>query len=355
MDSASDQPPVPFFSWDRLPISIQETILSLLPISALIVCKAVSRSWRSTIQSPAFTASYPRHHPRRRDQDLLFLLFADARRPGRIAAYHPSRDRWLSLPLPPDLSRAHAAGGSLVMAELEKRRLVVANLFAGARTAVLPPMEPVFRPYALALIEETPPDYKIVAVSTADRVYSQVYDSRSGRWELRGQLAGRFAVLGNAALLDGLLFCLSRGPDHLLTFDPVGGEWSIVDVTMPLPSIVCSHIFVFRGGLFLVAGDEEVGVIARVGIWELDRSEREWRSICCVPNEYFGEFGGGGLKYFETVDRGGNICFYNRAAGLVLMHDLSERRWWWPQPCYVPKNKRLWFGHALEPHIGLLN
>ncbi|XP_038976079.1 F-box/kelch-repeat protein At5g43190-like [Phoenix dactylifera] len=348
--SGSDHHPAPFFPWDLLPFALQESILSLLPVSTLALCQSVSRSWRSTIRSPTFLSSL---RPRRRHADDLYLiLFTDNF--SRAAAYRPSGDRWLTLALPPSLFSPLASAGGLVVAEDDCGRLAVYDLFSGASLALLPNMASVLQPYALALIDEFPwPHYTIVAVSTGDRVYSQVFDSRSGRWELKGQFPGRFAVLGNAVLLDGLLLVLSQGPDHLLTFDPIGGEWNLIDVAMP--PVVCSHIFDFENCLFLVGGVEEVGCMARVGIWELDWPKKEWRLICFMPDGFFRKFGGRRLDHFETVARRGIVCFYNTLDATVLMFDLPARRWWWPPPCdVITRSRMFWFGHAIEPRIDLL-
>ncbi|XP_073106864.1 F-box/kelch-repeat protein At5g43190-like isoform X2 [Elaeis guineensis] len=344
--SNSDEDPAPFFPWDLLPFDLQGSILSLLPVSTLARCQSVSRSWRSTIRSPAFLSSF-----RRNPDDLYLIPFTDNVSP---AAYHPSRDRWLTLGLPPSFVFAIASDGGLLLALDDHSRLAVFDLFSGATLARLPDMASVLQPYVVALIDEFPSaHYKIVAVSTGDRVYSQVFDSRSGRWEIKGQFPGQFAVLGNAVFLDGLLFVLSEGPDHLLTFDPVGGDWNLVDMAMP--PVVCSHILDSEDRLFLVGGVEDVGCIARVGIWELDLPKKEWRLICFMPDGFFRIFGGRRLEHFWTVARMGIVCFYNTRDTTVLMFDLPARRWWWPLPCpAIPRRRRFWFGHAIEPRMDLL-
>nr|XP_019703790.1 F-box/kelch-repeat protein At5g15710 isoform X1 [Elaeis guineensis] len=213
-------------------------------------------------------------------------------------------------------------------------------------------MESVDYPYVLALIDEFPSaHYKIVAVSSSDPIYSQVFDSRSGRWELKGQFPGKFSYLGNAVFLDGLLFVLSHEPDHLLTFDPIGGDWNLVDVAMP--RVVCSHILDYEDRLFLVGGVEVLECIAGVGIWELDLPKKEWRSICFMPDEFFRVFRHGRLTQFRfsTVARRGIVCFFNNLYTTVLMFDLPARRWWWPLMLPHAWGRRFWFGHAIEPRI----
>jgi len=196
-----------------------------------------------------------------------------------------------------------------------------------------------------------------VMVCAGDRLYSQVYDSRIGEWMMTGMLDRRFALVANGVFINGLLYCLSLGPDHLLTFDPVGGEWQIVNVS--LPATRCSHILQFDGRLFLVGGmEDEVGAIVGFGVWELDWGKMEWGACCFMPEDIFAKFTEGGLNYFQTVDRRGKICFVgNKRNGgaTILMCDLSVKRWWWPRACRrrsIEMHCR--FVHAVEPYIGLV-
>ncbi|XP_019703789.1 F-box only protein 6-like [Elaeis guineensis] len=344
--SKSDQDPAPFFPWDLLPLNIQESILSLLPVSTLARCQCVSRSWRSTIRSPTFLSSL-----RRNPDDLYLIPFTDHLSP---AAYQPSRDRWFRLRLhrrPVFLPLA--SDGCLLVVLDDHRRLAVRNLLSGATIALLPEVESVIKPRVIALIDEFPAaQYKIVAVSRTDPLESRVFDSRSGRWELKGQLPRQFLDLGSAVFLDGLLFVLSQGPNHLLTFDPIGGDWNLVDVAMP--PVVHSHILDYEDRLFLVGGVANVGCIATIRIWELDLPKKEWRSICFMPNRFFRRFRGRRLDFFSfsTAARRGVVCFFNDLDSTVLMFDLPARRWWWPLPCdAIPAERRFWFGHAMEPRI----
>ncbi|XP_064992491.1 F-box/kelch-repeat protein At5g15710 [Musa acuminata AAA Group] len=356
------------FEWDRLPHDLQRSILLRLPISTLLLCKSLSRSFLDTIRSPTFLDAYSslrRGRRFRHRDDLFLLLFADCSRHGLAAAYLPSRACWLPLPLPPLLNHIHASDGSLVVAATGKNsgEDVVCDLFSRTVIPILPRMP---HSYILALIaDEASSDFRIVAVGSqkpvgnalnAVYVSSQVYDSRSGRWQPKGQLPGHYAMLGNAVFLDGLLFVLGRLPDHLLTFDLDSGEWSVVDVALP-PPVFCLHLLVFEGRLFLVGGLEEDVVIARIGIWELDltKSEKEWRLFCFMPDEYFQEFSVNELVHFQTIDRFGIVCFCNTRESVVLVCDLSSKTWWWP-PTFgvIPKRRRSWLGHALDLPMGLL-
>lgn len=183
----------------------------------------------------------------------------------------------------------------------------------------------------------------------------QVYNSASRRWESAGQLPHHYAMLGNAILLNGLLFVLGRLPDHLLAFDLKTRMWSVVDEELPL-SLLCFHLLVFKERLFLVGGlDEEELTITRIEIWEYDLVEKQWRMFCFMPDEIFQQFRGDGLVHFDTIDQLGIVLFCNIKDSIVLMFDMSSKIWSRAPDCDVlPKSRRSWIGHALVPSVQLL-
>lgn len=170
------------------------------------------------------------------------------------------------------------------------------------------------------------------------------------------ELDRQFAFIANGSILNGLVYCLSRDPDLLLTVDPAGGRWEVLDVCFP--AWRCLHILVYNGRLFLVGGVEKFGVMVRIGIWEMDWGTPEWRTYTFMPEEVFVEFSRSGSDYFEAVDRKGMICFLSskRFAGAsILMCDLSGKRWWWPRAC-ERKNIKMHscFVYAVEPYVDLV-
>lgn len=344
---------------ELLPHHIWEDIFSWLPILSLLRITVVCKMWNSIIHSQSFLAAYRKVSHR---DDVYFFLFADFCNRYVSATYNPTEDKWVLISLSHfssscpstccKLRRTLVSDGSLVLAEDRKGSIIVANLFTRTYRSV-PPMMPLIWPYPIAMIQLNS-TFKIVAVSTADRVYSQVYDSEIDAWEAKGELDARFAMLGNATYLDGLLYCLTHGPDNLLVFNLKHGTWSIVDVVMP--SVVCSHILVHNGNLILVGGVEEVGVMKKIGIWELDLVQRQWHNICYMPDHLFSKFSQGNLNHFFTVDGQGKLCFCKSMSTLALMYDISLKRWWWLPPCPLGNHlsKQCWFGHAVEPRIDML-
>ncbi|CAA6668411.1 unnamed protein product [Spirodela intermedia] len=293
---------------DRLPEHIWEKIFSLLPVSSLVVSRSVCRGWNRAIRSETFSSFYIAATPARGDQidDVFFLLFADLESSAPFAAaYQPSLDRWVPLPLSRfsrggfscGLRRVHASGGALVLAEEDETSLLVCDLFSGRAWEIAPMISSHGQSYALGLIDEGASEYQIVAVATIDRVFSQVFKSTIGAWSFKGQF------------------------------------WAIC----------CS------------SGVEEAGDISKIVIWELNVGEKSWKAFGSMPEELLQEFRGHRMNHFYIIDRRGLVCFCNTSSYLPLMCDLRRMQWWWPRHCpfKIPMNVQTWFGHALEPQIGV--
>ncbi|XP_042421188.1 F-box/kelch-repeat protein At5g43190-like isoform X2 [Zingiber officinale] len=229
MASSSDS------DWERLPLNLQESILLLLPISTLLVCKSLSRSFLHTIRSPSFLSAYSLRRSRHLD-DLIFLLFIDgigARRPSAIA-FLPIRASWIHLPLPISLCHIHTSSGCLVVAEKFEGGQFVSDLLCRTVTPIAPMS---FHSYILSLVEdEASTDFKIVSSSKnvidggiLRPSYCQVYNSASRRWESSGQFPHHYAMLGNAILLNDqlgiVLFCNTR-EFSIIMFDMSSKIWS---------------------------------------------------------------------------------------------------------------------------------
>ncbi|KAG6482896.1 F-box/kelch-repeat protein At5g43190-like isoform X1 [Zingiber officinale] len=354
MASSSDS------DWERLPLNLQESILLLLPISTLLVCKSLSRSFLHTIRSPSFLSAYSLRRSRHLD-DLIFLLFIDgigARRPSAIA-FLPVRASWIHLPLPHSLCHIHTSSGCLVVAEKFEGGQFVSDLLSRTVTPIAPMS---FHSYILSLVEdEASTEFKIV--SSSKNVIDggilrpsdcQVYNSSSRRWESSGQFPHHYAMLGNAILLNGMLFVLGRDPDHLLAFDLKTRMWSVVDEELPL-SLLCFHLLVFEERLFLVGGlDGEELTITRIEIWEYDLVEKQWGMFCFMPDEIFLQFCGNGLFNFDTIDQLGIVLFCNTREFSIIMFDMSSKIWSRAPDCEQPKSRKSWIGHALVPSVQLL-
>ncbi|XP_039121110.1 F-box only protein 6-like [Dioscorea cayenensis subsp. rotundata] len=332
------------FPWELLPSSIHEEILSKLPISVLLRLRSISRSFLSSIRSLPPSLPFPR--------DPFFLLFSSSSSSYSISSaivFQPSRNRWLSMPLP---SFPATASGPLILLSDS-----LFNPFSGTPTPIPPhlPMTTLIYPLSL-IIEDDGTTHRsrvrIVVVSTSDRIRSQIYDSASGSWTLRGELPGRVHMLGNAVVLNGSLYVLSFGPDHLLKFDLLSGDWEIV--TEVVPSVACAHLVAFGGRLFLVAGVADLlGVMLSVKVWEFDWEN--WKLVCSMPDEIFSEFSGMTImKHFHVCDGKGMVCFYSYSGNVFLILDLMDWRWWWPRKCPLQCHLNPFLGVAVEPNAEFL-
>lgn len=170
---------------------------------------------------------------------------------------------------------------------------------------------------------------------------------------MAGELTGAFTLVSCSAILDRVLFCLTCGPNCILTFDLVGGDWGYL--VKNLPADCLQQVLVFDGRLFLVGGVEEEGRgVVGVGIWEMNWEKMEWVVYCFMPEEHFDRLSEG-VNRFQSVSCKGMVCFVGTkrdGVNLILMCDLAKKRWWWPRGqegrmcnCSV---------HTVEPYIGLV-
>ncbi|KAF0916616.1 hypothetical protein E2562_007900 [Oryza meyeriana var. granulata] len=328
-------------AWDALPEHLQERILSLLPLTALLPVAATSRALRRILRSPAFHALLSPHR-----LDAFFLL-------SPRLAFHPlSR---LVLPMP-------QVGSPPIVSSASPSHLVTADSLLR-----LPPLPA--SSYLLAVVvpissSSSCREYTLVAVTTGADVRSYTLDSAdtSPRWAPRGELPLPFALLGNAAVAGDRrqLFVLGRGPDALLVFDLATGHWGVLPVAMP-HGLTTAHLFVFGGRLFLVGGVERFGVVERVLVWRLEDSEvaAEWTEVGAMLEEVFDELVAGrhgSFWHFQAADRMGIVCLYNAVDGSLVMFDAADGEW--TRLSRVAgldaEESRQWFGHVMEPCVELL-
>uniref|UniRef100_A0ACD5YJ19 Uncharacterized protein n=1 Tax=Avena sativa TaxID=4498 RepID=A0ACD5YJ19_AVESA len=332
--------------WDALPEHLQERILSLLPLTALIPVAAVSRSLRRILRSPAFHALLSQHR-----LDAFFLL-------SPRLAFHPLSRRPLPVPLPD----SSWSSPPLVSCASPSLIVTVASLLR------LPPLPD--RSYLIAVIvprsfSSSRRDYSLVAVTTGADVRSYTINSAdpSPQWVPRGELPLPFALLGNAAVASdrARLFVLGRGPDALLVLDLVTSEWMAPPVVMP-HGLTTAHLFVLDDRLFLLGGVEIFGVLERIVVWQLDNNEEAvggWLEVARMPMEMFDELVAGrhgSFWHFQAADRMGTVCLYNALDGRLVMFDAVDCAWTaMPQVSGLdPEESRRWFGHVVEPGVELL-
>ncbi|EEE54697.1 hypothetical protein OsJ_02013 [Oryza sativa Japonica Group] len=300
-------------AWDALPEHLQERILSLLPLTALLPVAAASRALRRLLRSRAFKALLTPHR-----LDAFFLL---SRGPGLQPAFPP---------LPP-----RPAGGfpSRRLFPLPPRHRRLAPPPPAPPRHLLPPRRRPPHPGLLLLLLLMLP---------------------------RGDLPLPFALLGNAAGDRRQLFVLGRGPDAILVFDLATGQWTVLPAAMPL-GLTTAHLFVFGGRLFLVGGVERFGVVERVLVWRLEGSEAaaEWTEVGAMPEEVFDELVAGrhgSFWHFQAADRMGIVCLYNAVDGRLVMFDAVDGGW--TRLSRVSgldvEESRRWFGHVVEPRVELL-
>ncbi|KAJ4779575.1 F-box domain containing protein [Rhynchospora pubera] len=368
----SDPSPFPFLS---LPIELQERILSLLPVSDLLPLLSVSHSIRSLIQSPTFPSPPP---------DLFFLLFSSIDPPfPKLLSYHPASHRWVSLPIsshsPLYHSRPYATSSSLAITlsspagpdyEDEdvppEASLAAMRMFSSLPHQEIPPMIPLGYCFVYAVIPDGdvslsgPSDhFRILGHSYFNHgIFSQVYDSRLGRWSLTGKIPCQTALCTNTAFVNRSLYVSDFMPYQcqLLKFDLTSYTWEII---LPMPEMILSaSIFSHDQNVYLVAGfeDEPGRIITAIRVLILDWGEnhesREWKetSILSGTEEAFVGFTNGAcwLYGFETVARNGLVCLHSPYTSRVLLFDVRDRSWVLLPRSSLEPEYTMWYGHATE-------
>ncbi|KAJ4772505.1 hypothetical protein LUZ62_056762 [Rhynchospora pubera] len=365
----SDPSPFPFLS---LPIELQVRILSLFPVSDLLPLLSVSHGIRSLIQSPTFPSPPP---------DLFFLLLSSIDPPfPKLLSYHPASRRWFSLPIPSHSplyhSRPYATSSSLAItlsspagSDYEdedvppEASFVAVQMFSSLPHREIPPMIPLEYCQVYAVIPDGdmslsgPSDhFRILGYSHFNHsIFSQVYDSRLGRWSLTGKIPCQTGVCKNTALVNGSLYVHAFPPYQLLKFDLTSYTWEII---LPMPEMIMStRIFSYDQNIYLVMGFQEPGGIItaiRVHIldWGENRESREWKEISILSGteEAFVGFTDGAcwLYGFETVARNGLVCLHSPYTSRVLLFDVRDRSWVLLPRCSLEPEYTMWYGHATE-------
>ncbi|KAJ4797470.1 Galactose oxidase/kelch repeat superfamily protein [Rhynchospora pubera] len=361
--------PSPFLA---LPIHIQESILSRVPVMYLIRFLNVSKDFRSLfslLPSPTFPPPPP---------DIFFLLFSpylykNSFRMGspKLLSFHPSSSRWIELPIPSNSPLCHSrplvTSSSLAVTKFphDKTLLVTGHMFSPLPPNKTPPMISIGNPSVVAVIPDgdvtLSGHFKIVATSymEAGMLCSQVYDSRRREWVLHGIINCCLELPHKAAVLNNSLYMRSCRPDQLLQFDLTSGTWNYV---LPIPECLCTHIFSYDQNVYLVVGQgTRNGSLLSIRVFMLDWMENsespKWREISVLSEKdgAFVEFRGNNyvMSYFDAVDRNGLVCLFNQCK-TVLLFDVRNKSWVLVPPHPLPCDYPFWYGHAIEMGLEVL-
>ncbi|KAH7292010.1 hypothetical protein KP509_29G047100 [Ceratopteris richardii] len=347
--------------WIHLPDHILYHILSFLPFWSVLQLLGVSRNWRKYLKSNKFLVNWSKNSP----LEVLFFMLADGWSLQPTAAYCPSLNKWLLVPLSGfscNKEASHnfhlvtAAGGLLCMEEVEwpNRSLVVFNPLNKSYRK-LPPMLDMRSPYIVGMTVNTDKSgYKILVAQDGQSLVSQHYDSISNSWKMNTIFYTKIAMLVGMASIKEFLFCLSFWPLGLIAYNNEEASWCDMQVKMP-PSVTSPHLIHNNGELFLVGGLEKCCQLTSIKIWKVDLYLKECIEFEEMPDCLFSSFSETlHEEHFSCMGEAGVICFHGSLTLSMVVYDMNRNRWWWVPPCpmksaqpYCLSNPRYSFFNSL--------
>ncbi|KAL2649991.1 hypothetical protein R1flu_018119 [Riccia fluitans] len=321
--------------WSNVPEHLMERILAHLSIPSLFRLRSVCKSWYSLVYSPTFLDLYSRGPP----QGPWFWMFRnqDYR---EASTFNPIVNRWVSVSPPPfPINQMFfpiaSAGGLLCFSSCANGRttLVVTNPIT-RRWRELPPMLRI-QTYHMAgmVFNRQSKVYKIVVVGIygINDVYyptTEEFNSDTNAWSITGDIPrGPLFPSRRTLLCNEILYswCCDP-PDGLVAYDMKQGTWS--QIHAPMRHTLDSHMLIeSQGEIYTVGGLRENSVTKSICIWELQKSELEWKEVDRMPEILCDEFLCGG-KRFICIGMDGLVLLLVRGSDrLVLSYDLSKRVW----------------------------
>lgn len=323
--------------WQLLPYHLLlDDVLAFLPFWSNFCLRSVCKKWNHHLQSTNFLdrCSISR--------EVVFIMFADLLSLKAVAAYNPALDKWHLVPLslfnPPNFSLILASAGGLLCLEAN-RELFVSNPMNRSYKK-LPPMLPMKCPYVVGMMMEADKrGYRILVAHDGESLASQYYDSRSDSWKMNSTLNRRVALISGTISSEGFFFCLTFGPIGLIAYNIEEASWHELQVKMP-SAIVSPHVVEYNRRLVLVGGVEEFGSLTSIKLWQLNLLGKECTEVESMPDHLFHQLTFSGREHFFCVGREGLLCFHDGAAPHILMHDMSDKRWWWSTSCALHNSSK---------------
>ncbi|KAL3701741.1 hypothetical protein R1sor_019763 [Riccia sorocarpa] len=256
------------------------------------------------------------------------------------STFNPTINRWVSVSPPPFpinlmFFPIASASGLLCFSSCVNGRttLVVTNPIT-RRWRELPPMLRI-QTYHMAgmVVNRESKVYKIVVVGIygINDVYyptTEEFNSDTNCWSITGDIPrGPLFPSRRTLLCNEILYswCCDP-PDGLVAYDMKQGTWS--QIHAPMRHTLDSHMLIeSHGQIYTVGGLRENSVTKSICIWELQKSELEWKEVDRMPEILCDEFLCGG-KRFICIGLDGIVLLLVRGSDrLVLSYDLSKRVW----------------------------
>jgi hypothetical protein len=273
--------------WSNLPEHVMEKFLAQLPLPTLFRFSLVCKSWNALKYTPVFLEL----HKKSPSQGPWFLLLRnqDYR---ETFTFNPMINRWLemvpaSFPLNQMFFPVTAAGGLVCFSSCANGRttLVVCNPLT-KQWRELPQMLKI-QTYHMAgmAVDQNTHTYRIIVVGIYgiyDVYYptTEVYDSATNGWHITGEVPrGPLFPSRRTLLFDGILYAwCCDPPDGLVAYDLQTEAWS--QIHAPMRHSLESHTLIeCQAQIYTVGGLRENSVTKSICVWELQKSELEWKEV----------------------------------------------------------------------------
>jgi hypothetical protein len=236
--------------WDDLSEELRDRVLALLPLHCLFRCRAVCKAWNRTVDRPGFRRLYDEvtSDHRHRDENergafcpMLFSVNID----GGLTAFDPRVHRWRKfpslsfLPYPGSFSLVESGDGGLLCVRCPPSSFVV----------VCNPMTRTWKELPMSNHKNWTHDditqmifnrgtncYTIVAAQARSGMWTEVYESSSGTWSVKGKPPSSIVFTSRStAVVEGVMYCAARDITDaikypyqyaIVAFDLASGSWS---------------------------------------------------------------------------------------------------------------------------------
>ncbi|XP_002984239.2 F-box/kelch-repeat protein At5g15710 [Selaginella moellendorffii] len=326
--------------WGNLPDDLVERVLAWLPIPSFFRLRSVSRRWRSIMYSKGFMEMCADVPPK----GLFFLKVARCRC-RMLAAYYPSGNKWLNIPigfLPSQVSVPAASSKGLMCFIATQYTdgysvLLVCNPLTRCWKA-LPPMTTRRYPFVVALVTDRKLSaYKVIVAgdynSFDNRRTTEVYDSVTSTWKQSGPLPREEEITKNIVACNGYLFCLSRGPGNGLLAYSLQQEIWIKVRTGRMPGYSKFRHLVECNGRIIIVGKALRRQVLGLYIWHLDPPTMKWKELAKMPQPLSEQFFRTQSECFFCSALGDQIFISRFFCDIGLLYNISHDTWQWIPDC----------------------
>ncbi|KAI3411666.1 uncharacterized protein J3R85_017707 [Psidium guajava] len=289
----SDSPPS-LTTINSLSTDLIGLILSLLPVPSLLRASSVCKLWRCIVSSSGFQPNPCSSSP----WFFLYGIHNTSPRNNQSFAFDPLSDSWFRLPIhthrdDPCFSFIASSGFLFTTTPTFSFTRVFRNSWRATSPLHFSRINPL-----LAVFGDDPgPGLRFVVVGgdgfignlvdIEDRLAVEIYDPRSGRWDLCPPLPADFRPGNSSQSLSSALF---RGRFYVFgiyscfvsCFDLRNRAWSDVQTLRP-PGVLFSFLIACRDRLVL-AGMCVGPSGPSFNLWQIDETSMEFREIAIMPS-----------------------------------------------------------------------